>query len=140
MKNFLRCQSLKTIPTPLETIEQQNFVKYARFWLRLKGLDQLLFAIPNEGFRDAKNRCRMIAEGLVSGVPDLCLAIPVGKYHGLYIEMKRQKQSKVTDDQEFMIKLLKSQGYRVEVCKGYDSAKAVFDDYMKETGLFERNP
>jgi hypothetical protein len=61
---------MKTVPTPLETIEQQNFVKYARFWLRLKGLDQLLFAIPNEGFRDIKNRSRMIAEGLVSGVPE----------------------------------------------------------------------
>ena len=35
---------------------------------------------------------RLRAEGLKSGVPDLCLPSAHGEYHGLYIEMKRTKR------------------------------------------------
>lgn len=136
--SFLKCQSLKSAPTPLETFEQQNFVKFARFMLRAKGLDQLVFSIPNEGMRTEKNHSRMVAEGLVHGIPDLLIAIPSGEYHGLFIEMKRQKQSTVSDNQKIMIELLRGQNYRVEVCKGYEEAKDIFMDYMKESGLLRR--
>ncbi len=138
MKMFLKCQSTK-MPPPLETHEQQKFVSFARYLLKRNGLEKLLFSVPNEGVRDRKSRSRMLCEGMVAGVPDLCLAIPCNGWHGLYIEMKRVKGSKVTEEQKEMICLLKSQGYRVEICKGFDEAKDVFLDYLKNSGLVPKN-
>lgn len=43
---------------------------------------------------------RLRAEGLKSGVPDLCLPSAHGQYHGLYIEMKRTQGSKTTPEQK----------------------------------------
>lgn len=130
---FLKQQSVrKKLPAPLETHEQQHFVTFARMMLVYR-YRNLLYSIPNEGKRNYKNASRMIAEGLVKGIPDLQLAIAIEPYHGLYIEMKRIRGSKTTEEQKEMAKLLKEQGYRVEVCKGFDQARSVFMDYLKNT-------
>ena len=48
----------------------------------------LLHHIPNGGTRDAVEAKHLKQQGVKSGVPDLCLPVPRGQYHGLYIEMK----------------------------------------------------
>lgn len=130
--SFLKCQKYK--PENLkETYEQQNFVKYARTVLKFYKLpEHLLFAIPNEGIRNQKNASRMKAEGMVSGVPDLFLAIPLKGFHGLFIEMKRLRGSKTTPEQKIFIEDLKKQGYSCHICKGCKEAQKIFDWYFLE--------
>jgi hypothetical protein len=84
----------------------------------------LLFAIPNGGFRIAKNAYNLKRQGVVSGVPDMMLAVPSGRYHGLFIEMKRDSQ-KTTDNQKLMIHRLSEQGYKVVICR---SVKQFMDE------------
>lgn len=120
---------LKCLPQPKESKCQVDFVKYARTYLRDKG--HLLFAIPNGGTRNIKEAQQLKNQGVVSGVPDLFLAIPKGIYHGLFIEMKRDSKCKLSDNQAEMIELLKSQGYAVEVCLGFSEAVEAFHKYMK---------
>jgi hypothetical protein len=75
------------------------------------------------------------ATGLKKGMVDLCYPMPRAPYHGLYIEMKREKGGKVDEWQEWWIAALRSQGYRVEVCKGFDAAVVVLTDYFG--GVFD---
>lgn len=50
----------------------------------------LLHHIPNGGTRDPVEAKHLKQQGVKNGVPDLCLPVPRGRYHGLYIEMKRR--------------------------------------------------
>ena len=102
-------------------------------WAELSGLPelQLLFAIPNGGQRHPAVARKLRDEGLKPGVPDLCLPVARGNYHGLFIEMKVGR-NKPTASQSQWIRELCRQGYRVEVCYGYDEARVVIENYLKE--------
>lgn len=98
----------------------------------------LLHAIPNGAklpYRGkGKNRyspeaLRLKAEGLKPGVPDVCLPVPRGAYHGLYIEMKFGK-NKPTKHQSVWLQQLDSQGYRAAVCYGFTAAKEEIIAYL----------
>jgi hypothetical protein len=136
MKSFLKIQEL---PNPLETIEQQKLVKFVRYILARHGLERLFFSIPNEGMRNKRNASRLLCEGLMSGVPDLMLAVPANNYPGLFIEMKRQKTGKITDKQQIMHNLLKKQGYKVCVCYGFEEGKQAIFEYLAGTGLLPKS-
>lgn len=58
-----------------------QYPKYAR----------LLIAVPNGGYRNAREAGRMKSEGVVSGVADMLLLIPKGPYGCLGIEFKTGK-------------------------------------------------
>ena len=95
-----------------------------------------LFAVPNGahlagtvGQRCAKmNRAK--AEGLRVGVPDLLLLTPRHGFHGLAIEMKRIKGSKVDAEQIEWLEWLNSQGYMAVLCKGADAAMETIKNYL----------
>lgn len=91
---------------------------------------RLLYHVPNEGQRSIATGGRMRAEGLKSGVPDLCLPSAHGKYHGLYIEMKRTKGSKTSQEQKEWLAALKAEGYKTAICKGADAAIKAIETYL----------
>lgn len=91
----------------------------------------LLFAVPNGGDRHPAVASKLKAEGVKKGVPDLCLPIPRGEHHGLFVELKKQKGSTTSPEQKAWIGALKSQGYRAEVCKGAAAAWEVIQEYMR---------
>lgn len=72
----------------------------------------------------------MKAEGVRSGVPDLCLPVPRGTYHGLYIENKAGKGNE-SDNQKTWIAFLKQQGYYVVTSYSPDIAKQVLITYLQ---------
>ena len=115
---------------PTETAEQQTLFQWARMmcgkWPELK----LLYHIPNEGERSQKTGARMKAEGLKKGVPDICLPVARGGNHGLYIELKRVENSRVTQEQLEWIEALMAQGYVAAVCRGCDEAIRLITDYL----------
>ena len=64
------------------------------------------FAIPNGGLRSKKTAARLKAEGVKAGVPDIFLPVSVGIWSGLFIEMKRTKGGRLSDEQrEFIDRL-----------------------------------
>lgn len=91
---------------------------------------KMLYAIPNGGTRNKIEAVNLKRQGVVPGVPDLCLAVPKGKYHGLYIEMKVHP-NKTTAVQEIWLKNLSFYGYAVKVCYGCVAAKITLEHYLK---------
>lgn len=120
------------VPIPRESQEQTWLMQWARYAsVKYPEID-LLYHCPNGGSRNAIEAARLKAQGVKKGVPDLCLPVPRGDYHGLYIELKRQKNGVLSADQKQWIENLRKQGYRVEVCKGFQSAADVIEEYLQE--------
>ena len=91
----------------------------------------MLYAVPNGGNRNIITARKLKAEGVKPGVPDLCLPVPRGEYHGLYVEMKRQKKSSISPEQVQWIAALRGQGYRAEICLGAAAAWEVIQEYVR---------
>lgn len=85
---------------PTESVEQQCLFRWAAFQSGRFPELALLYHVPNGGSRKKAEAGRFRAEGVKAGVPDLCLPVARGGFHGLYIELKRQKGSKTSDDQK----------------------------------------
>lgn len=102
-------------------------------WAQIQSEDMpeldLLYATPNGGKRHIGVARKLKAEGVCAGVPDLTLPCARQGYHGLYIEMKAEKGT-VSKPQKEWIAKLKAEGYRVEVCYGFESAIKVLQDYL----------
>lgn len=89
----------------------------------------LLYHIPNGGHRHKSVARRLKAEGVKSGVPDLCLPVARGKYHGLYIELKYGK-NKTSPSQDKWLAALAGQGYAAIVCYGWEDASKALVQYL----------
>lgn len=89
----------------------------------------LLFAIPNGGLRSNATAAKLKAEGVKAGVPDICLPVAKGEYHGLFIELKAGR-NKPTPTQVQWHARLSSEGYRVTVCWGWEAAREAIEEYL----------
>jgi len=61
----------------------------------------------------------------------MCLPVPRGEYHGMYIELKRRKGGQLSEYQKWWIERLKEEGYRVVVARGCDEALQYLIDYLE---------
>ena len=87
--------------------------------------------IPNEGKRSQAYGARMKRLGMKKGFPDLLFPTPASGYHGLLIEMKTDKTSRVSPDQRAWIAYLMRHGYYAIVCYGANEAIEVIKKYFK---------
>jgi len=108
--------------------EQCALFKWVDCWLPM--VSALLFAIPMGGHRRIAVAGKLKAEGVKAGVPDIFFALPRNGKHGLFIEMKRVKGGSVRREQKAMIDRLRTAGYQVEICKGFEAARNVLVNYM----------
>lgn len=91
---------------------------------------KLLYAVPNAAAGAQRGQAgKMKAEGLKSGVPDVCLPVPRRAYHGLYIEMKMPGR-RPTVSQEWWLNGLSLQGYMVYICYSCEQAQTVITEYL----------
>ena len=111
---------------PTEHQEQSLVVKYCT----LKKIP--IFHIPNGSYKSVTARTKSKQEGLKAGVPDLMIPVPNKNHHGLFIEMKRVKNSKVSVHQKQWIELLNKQGYKAIVCYGNNEAIKEIENYIKD--------
>jgi hypothetical protein len=95
--------------------------------------DVLIAAIPNGGSRTAQERVAMHAEGVLAGMPDLCVLEPSGGFCGLFIEMKTQT-GVVAAAQRDIAKRLNSTGYLCVTSRSADDGWAVVEEYLKGRG------
>lgn len=115
----------------IESQEQCALIEWAEIQSRTYPELKLLHHIPNGGKRNIATAARLKKEGVKAGVPDLCLPVPKGKWHGLYIEMKAPKGT-VSESQKWWIEALRKQGYCAVVRYGWEAAKDTIICYMLE--------
>jgi VRR-NUC domain len=122
--------TLKPAPPPLERHEQEAYFSWLRY-LRHKGdkVSEYAYAIPNGAYRGFNRKAAAIQtdylkkQGMKNGVPDVCLAIPVAPYHGLYIELKRIGAPAPSTAQLGWHERLRKMGYWVGLCYGFEQAQ-----------------
>lgn len=116
---------------PTEAQEQKALFEWIAYniwkWPELR----LCYHIPNGGSRDPREAHNLKLQGVKPGVPDICLPVPRGPYHGLYIELKRQKGGRLSEDQKAWLNRLNRVGYRAVVCNGFEAARDEILDYLK---------
>ena len=115
--------------TPVVTELQEQIALFQ--WAELRPDLRLMHHIPNGGRRDKRTAALMKKQGVKSGVPDIFLPKPVGRYHGLYIELKRADGGKTSENQEEWLRELRAEGYRCEVCHGWIAAAETIKHYLE---------
>lgn len=118
------------LPVPTEHAEQRALLTWASMSTGKHPELRLLFAIPNGGARSKAAAGKLKAEGVKPGVPDLCLPVARGGFHGLYLEMKRTKGGTLSPEQKQWRHDLIEQGYHVALCKGQPQAQQTLTTYL----------
>lgn len=117
---------------PTEAQEQSALFEWAgRMQGRYPALG-LLFHIPNGGSRHPAEARHLREQGVKAGVPDICLPVPNGRYAAMYIEMKRTKGGRVSEEQKAWITALNRAGNLAVVCRGWEDARQAITDYLND--------
>ena len=84
-----------------------------------------------------KQAVKAKATGYVKGFPDLQICMPTrgggmggGGYHGLFLEIKKDKRCYPTKEQKEWIAYLNDVGYCARVTKGINETVQTIDDYL----------
>ena len=111
---------------PYEEEEQKKLYEYC------KAMNVEMIHIPNERKCSVIIGKRMKAQGVRSGFPDNLFPYARGRYHGLFIELKRVRgaSSRISPEQKRWQEVLRAQGYACEVCYGADEAIACLSEYL----------
>lgn len=102
-------------------------------WLSREGIRH--YAIPNGGKRNYVEAIKFKRTGVSPGVPDICIPYPKGSYHGLYLELKREKGGTVSYAQKEWLAFLTQNGYLAQVANGFDKAKEIVLYYFSLTQI-----
>jgi len=93
----------------------------------------MIFAIPNGGLRHPAVAAMLRQEGVKAGVPDICLPVARGKWHGLFLELKRCDHSNNTTDlQDGWIARLRQFNYCAVVAYGANEAIQAIMSYLAQ--------
>lgn len=116
---------------PTEAEEQEAVFEWAEWQLGRYPELALLHHIPNGGSRHPAEAKRLKAQGVKPGVPDLCLPVARGGYHGLYIELKRSRGGRLGESQRKWLASLAEAGYLAVVARGHEEAERVLTWYLE---------
>lgn len=93
-------------------------------------LTGLVYAVPNGGYRNAKEAIRFKAEGVKAGIPDVNVDIPNKNHPGMRIEFKKPG-GLLSQAQVRKHVLLRNAGYHVVTCDSVESAIEALEDYLR---------
>lgn len=106
-------------------------LKWWQYFCRTKKLpESLLYHIPNASVGGARRGAMLKAMGVRKGIPDYCLAIARGGFHGLYLEMKTV-DGRISPEQKILGHQLREQGYDVRFSFSTSDAMRIIEDYLK---------
>lgn len=114
-----------------EAKEQETLMQWAALQSKHYPMLELLFHIPNGGSRNVVEAVNLKKQGVKAGVPDLCLPVARGGFHGLYIELKANK-NQASEKQKYWLEQLNKQGYKAIVCWGFEQAVEAITKYLEE--------
>jgi hypothetical protein len=112
-----------------EELHQVALMQWAAAQERIYPQLRLLYHVPNGGKRSPATGARLKHMGLKSGVPDLDLPVARGPWHGLRIELKA-KGGRLDPEQKQWLAALVAEGYRAEVCTGWEAARDLILEYL----------
>lgn len=121
--------SIESLKQSSEANEQRRLMEIAGYYAHRYPELSLLYHVPNEGKRSKITGSILKSQGLKAGIPDLCLPVARGVYHGLYVELKYGK-NKLSDNQKQWLTLLGGQGYFAVACRGGDQAFQTLLNYL----------
>ena len=116
---------------PLEGEEQEALFQWAKLAEGKYPCLRLMHHVPNGGGRTPWEGRAFKRRGVKSGVPDIFLPAARGEYHGLWIELKRKEGGRVEESQAGFIQGLRDGGFKVDVCLGWEAARAAIEDYLQ---------
>lgn len=98
----------------------------------------LLFACPNGGNRNLVTAAKLKAEGVVAGVADLILLVPlvidvpkeIVIFHGFCIELKTKQGRQSPEQKEWQSKV-EAHGYKYAVCRSLEEFIKQINDYLQ---------
>lgn len=117
-----------------EAIIQETFFEWLCLYPKFRALT---FAIPNGGSRNAIEAKGLKRGGVLSGVPDIFMAIPSKGHHGLFIEVK-SKKGIPSDNQSAMMERLTGQGYLCLILNDSVKMEEAVKDYLGVKNLNDR--
>lgn len=115
---------------PTEFQEQKALFDWARIAEKYYPELCMMFHVPNGGSRNPIEAVHLKSSGVKSGVPDICLPIPRGNFHGLWIEMKSET-GKLSRQQRSWMTALREYGYSVATCFCAEEAMQIIKLYLK---------
>jgi hypothetical protein len=89
----------------------------------------LLFHVPNGEKRDKATAARLQRAGVKAGCPDLWLPVARLGFHGLVLELK-VSGGRLSVAQRAWLAALTTQGYKAEVCYGWQDAATEIETYL----------
>ncbi len=107
-------------------------------WNGIK-ISHVLVHVPNGAFHGADRKAgaviarKLSEQGLKEGVYDYIVPVPTWSVRcpGLWLEMKRTKGGRVSDDQRDFSVLMKQFGWRCEVAKGWVDGARIIANYLR---------
>lgn len=124
-------------PVPREDAEGVSLFGWAQLavWNGIR-LSERLILIPNGSYlggtpaRRAFQMTRLKRQGFQVGASDYFLAIATGKHHGLFLELKRARGGRTSQEQSAFGARMLLAGYYFQVAAGADAARAIIETYL----------
>lgn len=110
-----------------EAEEAKALCKYMQ--LKHPQVYEHMLHIKNEGKCSLRAGFQANLIGRKKGVPDYFIAIPIGRYHGFWLELKAGK-NKPTKDQKVWLGRLAKQDYACVVAWGWEAAAQCIEQYI----------
>jgi hypothetical protein len=98
--------------------------------IRLK-YDKFAYHCPNGGSRNKIEAAKLKREGVLAGVSDVIIDLPVEPFHGARIELK-VKGGKLSDSQKEYLATVAKRGYFTAVCWSMDGLIHALEIYFGE--------
>ena len=125
-KTFKKSSTKRKIAPESEANQQEIVIKYLRL-----AYPNVLYCASAGGMRTSYLQAiKMKRTGYVKGFPDLFIYEPNQDYHGLAIEMKKEKGGVASPEQKSWQEQLRNRGYASYICKGNEEAIKVIDEYF----------
>ena len=125
-KTFKKNSTKRKNAPESEANQQEIVVKYLRL-----AYPNALYCASAGGMRTSYLQAiKMKRTGYVKGFPDLFIYEPNADYHGLAIEMKKEKGGVASPEQKWWQEQLRNRGYASYICKGSEEAIKVIDEYF----------
>lgn len=110
-------------PRHVESGIQQAIVQ----WFRLQYPRYIIAAIPNGGFRNAKEATIMKREGILAGFSDLII---IAEHNVLFLEVKTPDGRLSEKQKEFQRKVC-ALGFEYIVCRSFDESALAIERWLK---------
>ena len=120
-----------------ESGHQEALFSWAAYRTEIMPELQYMYHVPNGGKRDKATAAVLKRQGVKAGVPDIMLPAARAGYHGLYIELKRQRGGRTSDHQSEWLDALSAQGYKAALCYGWEQAAGTIIEYLTGGGTHD---